>query len=90
MNNQTIRELRVTAKERGLRGYYKLRKAELVAFLEAPIRPPRRPGQKRSLGRAAIVPKPEEIDLFEQQEMTRTRSVVKSKLSEWYDSTILT
>ena len=85
MNNQTIKELRAIAKERGLRGYYKLRKAKLVAFLEAPIRPPRRPGQKRSLGRAAIVPKPEEIDLFEQQEMTRTRSVVKSKLSEWYD-----
>ena len=85
MNNQTIRELRAIAKERGLRGYYKLRKAELVSLLEAPIRPPRRPGQKRSLGRAAIVPKLEEIDLFEQQEMTRTRSVVKSKLSEWYD-----
>ena len=85
MNNQTIRELRAIAKERGLRGYYKIRKAELVSLLEAPIRPPRRPGQKRSLGRAAIVPKLEEIDLFEQQEMTRTRSVVKSKLSEWYD-----
>ena len=85
MNNQTIRELRAIAKERGLRGYYNLRKAELVSLLEAPIRPSRRPAQKRSLGRAAIIPKPEEIDLFEQQEMTRTRSVVKSKLSEWYD-----
>ena len=30
MNNQTIRELRAIAKERGLRGYYKLRKDELV------------------------------------------------------------
>ena len=29
MNNQTVRELRAVAKERGLRGYYKLRKAEL-------------------------------------------------------------
>ena len=44
MNNQTIRELRAIAKERGLRGYFKLRKAELVSLLEeTPVRPPRRP-----------------------------------------------
>ena len=85
MNNQTIRELRAIAKERGLRGYYKLRKAELVSLLEAPIRPPRRPGQKRSLGRAVILPRPDQMDVFEQQEMARTRSAVKSKLNEWYD-----
>ena len=34
MSNQTIQELRVTAKERGLRGYCKLGKAELVSLLE--------------------------------------------------------
>ena len=86
MNNQTIRELRAIAKERGLRGYYKLRKAELVASLnETPIRPPRRPGQRKSLGKVTLLPKPEEMDVFEQQEMTRTQSVVKSKLNEWYD-----
>ena len=40
MNNQTIRELRAIAKERGLRGYSKLRKAELVSLLEtSPMRP---------------------------------------------------
>ena len=54
MNNQTIRELRAIAKERGLRGYYKLLKAELVALLETPVRPPRRPGKRKDLGRAAI------------------------------------
>ena len=85
MNNNTIRELRAIVKERGLRGYHKLRKAELAALLETPIRPPRRPRQRRSLGRAAIVPKPEEMDLFELQEMGKTRSVVKSKLKNFYD-----
>ena len=86
MNNQTIRELRAIAKERGLRGYYKLRKAELVSSLkETLIRPSRRPGQRKSLGKVTLLPKPEEMDTFEQQEMTRTRSVLKSKLNEWYD-----
>jgi len=46
MNNHSIRELRIIAKERGLRGYYKLKKAELVDLLESsPQRPPRRGGQ---------------------------------------------
>ena len=80
MNNQTIRELRAIAKERGLRGYYKLRKAELVSLLDTPIRPPRRPGPKKSLGRVTLLPKPEEMDQFELQEMAKTRPVVKSKL----------
>ena len=44
MNNYNIRELRVIAKEQGLRGYYKLKKVELVTLLEIPTRPPRRPG----------------------------------------------
>ena len=35
MNNQTIRELRAIAKERGLRGYSKLRRVELVFLLGA-------------------------------------------------------
>ena len=34
MNIQTVRELRAIAKERGLRVYCKLRKAELVSLLE--------------------------------------------------------
>ena len=85
MNNQTIKELRAIAKERGLRGYFKLRKAELVTLLETPIRPPRRPGQKKSLGKVTLLLKPEEMDSFELQEMVEKRSVVKSKLNEWYD-----
>ena len=75
LNNQTIRELRAIAKGRGLRGYYNLRKAELVSLLETSMGPPRRPG------RAAM----DQMDVFEQQEIARTRSAVKSKLKKWYD-----
>ena len=85
MNNQTIRELRAIAKERGLRGYFILRKAELVSLMETPVRPPRRSGQGVNLGRATILPRPGQMDVIEQQEMTKTRSAVKSKLNEWYD-----
>ena len=35
MNSQTIRELRALAKERGLKGYYKLHKVELISLLRA-------------------------------------------------------
>jgi len=85
MNNQTIKELRAIAKERGLRGYYKLKKAELVSLLETPIRPPRRPGSKKSLGKVTLLSKPEDMDSFELEEMVKTRPVVKSKLVEWHD-----
>ena len=35
MNNHTVVQLKVIAKERGVRGYYNLRKAELIHVLEA-------------------------------------------------------
>ena len=35
MENHTVVELKAIAKERGIRGYYKLRMAELVHALEA-------------------------------------------------------
>ena len=34
MDNHTVVQLKVFAKERGMRGYYKLRKAELIHALE--------------------------------------------------------
>ena len=33
MNTKTLRELRIIAKDKGLHGYYKLTKADLVALL---------------------------------------------------------
>ena len=35
MNNHTVVQLKVIAKERDIRGYYKLRKVELIHALEA-------------------------------------------------------
>ena len=35
MENHTVVQLKAIAKERGIRGYYKLRKAELIHALEA-------------------------------------------------------
>ena len=35
MNNHAVVQLKAIAKERGIRGYYKLRKAELIHALEA-------------------------------------------------------
>ena len=35
MENHTVMQLKSIAKERGIRGYYKLRKAELIYDLEA-------------------------------------------------------
>ena len=35
MENDTVVQLKAIAKERGIRGYYKLRKAELIHALEA-------------------------------------------------------
>ena len=35
MENYTVVQLKSIAKERGIRGYYKLRKAELIRVLEA-------------------------------------------------------
>ena len=35
MDNHAVVELKAIAKERGIRGYYKLRKAELIHALEA-------------------------------------------------------
>ena len=35
MENHTVMQLKAFAKERGIRGYYKLRKTELIHALEA-------------------------------------------------------
>ena len=83
-NTKTVRELSWSiTKGKDLRGYYKLRKANLIALLleqltkEMPTPPAR--------GRGKIIPSPQEMDEFEEEEMKKGRSVVKNKLNDWYD-----
>ena len=53
MNTKTVRELRSIAEDKGLRGFYKLKKDDLVALLleqlaeETPAPAPRSKGKKR-------------------------------------------
>ena len=94
-------ELKSLAREHRLRGYSRMRKTELVALLQnSPpsgqsrasttptprIRPPppaqtwepiddRKPRKHSS----------QEMDIFEQQEMSKSRPQVKTKLNKWYD-----
>ena len=90
-----VPELKSLARERRLRGYSRMRKAELVALLQNG--PP--PGQSRAStsltpptqtwepidDRRPRKPSPQEMDIFEQQEMSKSRPQVKGKLNKWYD-----
>ena len=96
--NMRMAELKSLAGERRLRGYSRMRKAELVALLQNS--PP--PGQSCAStsptphtrpidGREPIddrrprKPSPQEMDIFEQQEMSKSRPQVKGKLNKWHD-----
>ena len=102
----SVTELKALARDRGLRNYSRMRRAELVALLQnnpppAPTpctRPPPPPPQMSPSGaspRGATwepiddmrprKPSPQEMDIFEQQEMSKSRPQVKSKLNKWYD-----
>ena len=91
MNTKTVRELRSIAKDKGLHGYYKLKKADLVALLleqsseEMPTPPPRASGkEQRHPLPVKIISSPQEMDEFEKEEMKKSRPVVKNRLNEWY------
>ena len=94
-------ELKSLARDRGLRNYSRMRKAELVALLQndPPPAPRTRPPRPTRLlppppptqtwepiddGRLRK-PSPQEMDIFEQQEMSKSRPQVKGKLNKWYD-----
>ena len=90
-----VPELKSLARDRGLRNYSRMRKAELVALLQNS--PP--PGQSRAStspppptqtwepvdDRRPRKPIPQEMDIFEQQEISKNRPQVKTKLNKWYD-----
>ena len=91
--NMRVTELKALTRDRGLRNYSRMRKAELVALLQ------NNPPQSRSGGPRASPPQmstwepiddrrpkqpsPQEMDIFEQQEMSKSRPQVKSKLNKW-------
>ena len=99
-------ELKSLTRERRLRNYSRMRKAELVALLQNS--PP--PGQSRPStsptphtrlppplqmstwgpidDRRPRKPSPQEMDIFERQEMSKSRPQVKGKLNRWYDGLI--
>ena len=97
-------ELKALARDRRLRNYSRMRKAELVALLQnnpppgqsrasaAPtpcIRPPPPPPLTRTWepidDRKPRKRSSQELGIFEQQEMSRSRPQVKGKLNKWYD-----
>ena len=95
-----IAELKSLARDQGLRNYSRMRKAELVALLQnnpppaprtrppRPTRPPPPPPTQTWEpidDRKPRKPSPQEMDIFEQQEMSKSRPQVKGKLNKWYD-----
>ena len=94
-----LTELKALARDRGLGNYSRVRKAELVALLLnnpppapqmstwEPIddRRPRQPPRSVERGASTSVHSPQEMDIFEQQEISKSRPQVKSKLNKWYD-----
>ena len=94
-------ELKSLARDQGLRNYSWMRKTELAALLQnngtpedprAPTsstRPPPAPPPTRSWepidDRRPRKPSPQEMDIFKQQEIRKSRPQVKTKLNKWYD-----
>ena len=63
-----------------------MRKAELVALLQNNLPPaPQMSTWEPIYDRRPRKPSPQEMDIFEQQEMSKSRPQVKSKLNKWYD-----
>ena len=108
--NMRMPELKSLARDRGLRYYSRMRKAELVALLQnngtldgprapapctRPLTPPLWMSSSRVLPRGATwepiddwrprAPTKQEMDMFEQLGMSKSRPQVKSKLNKWYN-----
>ena len=75
MNTKTTRELRSIAKDKGLHGFYKLKKADLLALLleqlskEMPTPSPRSNWkEKKPVLLVKIIPSPQEMNEFEKEQ----------------------
>ena len=93
--NMRMPELKSLARECRLRGYSRMRKAELVALFQNS----HPPGQSRTStsstpptqtwepidDRRTRKPSPQETNIFEQREMSKSRPQVIGKLNKWYD-----
>ena len=87
-----VRKLKSLTRECRLRGYSQMRKAELVALLQNSSPPgqshastsPTPPIQTWEAidDRRLRKPSPQEMDIFEQQEMSKSRPQVKGKLNK--------
>ena len=89
MNTKTVRELRSIAKDKGLLGFYKLKKNDLVALLleqsaeEMPTPAPRSKRKKRrSVAPVRIIPSPQEI----RNAASKASSRVKNSILVLHDS----
>ena len=89
MNTKTICELRSITKDKGLYGFYKLKKADLFALLleqrseEIPTPPPRSKGKvRRRALPVKIIPSPKQMDEFEKEEMKKSRPMVETRLGQ--------
>ena len=90
-----VLELKSLARDRGLRNYSRMSKAELVVLLQ--INPP--PFQSCAStsptpptktwepidDRRPRKPSPQQMDIFEQREISKRRPQVKTKLNRWYN-----
>ena len=99
--NMRVLEVKSLIREGGLRNYSRMRKAELVTLLQnngtpenprAPTphtRPPPPPPPTQTWepidDRRPRKPSPQEMDIFEQLEISKSRPQVKTKLNKWYD-----
>ena len=99
--NMRMPELKSLARECRLRNYSRMRKAELVALLQnnpppapqtrppRPTRPPPPPPPTQTWepidDSKPRKPSPQEMDIFKQQEISKSRPQVKTKLNKWYN-----
>ncbi|XP_057308440.1 uncharacterized protein LOC130646281 [Hydractinia symbiolongicarpus] len=98
LNLNTVKQLHAIAETRGLTGYSKLRKVDLVALLDTSSGPAPAPFSPEAMNvfereemaktgpiKSKIepnVPSLEAMNVFEREEMAKTRPIVKSKLRE--------